>query len=137
LTLRFVLFGAEEIGLFGSRYYVQHLPEAERRAILGDINLDMVGVGDAWRFGGTDDLVQRALGAATDLGLRGLPLHGPMGSASDHSSFLEAGIPALFLYRTEDPNYHTANDRAELVDPDALTQAGAIALKVLDSLSTN
>ena len=31
---------------------------------------------------------------------------------------------------------HTANDRAELVDPDALGQAGTIALKVLDSLSS-
>jgi aminopeptidase YwaD len=137
LAVRFVLFGAEELGLFGSRYYVQHLAEAERLAILGDINLDMVGVGDAWRFGGADDLVQRALGAATDLGVRALPFHGPLASSSDHSSFLEAGVPALFLYRTEDPNYHTVNDRAEFVDPDALMQAGTIALKVLDSLATN
>jgi aminopeptidase YwaD len=136
LTVRFAFFGAEELGLFGSRYYVQNLSDAERHAILGDINLDMVGVGTAWRFGGTDDLVQRAIGAANDVGQRAVPLRGPLSGASDHASFLEAGIPAVFLYRTEDPNYHTANDRAELVDADALGQAGTIALGVLASLSS-
>jgi aminopeptidase YwaD len=135
LTVRFALFGAEELGLFGSRFYVQNLSDAERHAIVGDINLDMIGVGTAWRFGGTDDLVQRAIGAANDIGQRAVPLRGPLSGASDHASFLERGIPAVFLYRTEDPNYHTANDRAELVDPDALTQAGTIAVKILDSLS--
>ncbi|HTD77793.1 MAG TPA: M28 family peptidase, partial [Chloroflexota bacterium] len=109
--LHFALFGAEELGLFGSRYYVDGLSDAERRATRAMINLDMVGVGQAWRFGGTDDLVQRALGAAADLGERGLPLRGPLAGASDHASFLGAGIPALFIYRVEDPNYHTAGDR--------------------------
>jgi hypothetical protein len=97
----------------------------------------MVGVGDAWRFGGTDDLVQRALGAASELGQRALPLRGPLSGASDHASFLSAGVPAVFIYRTDDPNYHTANDRAELVEAEALGQAGSIAMKVLDSLSSN
>jgi aminopeptidase YwaD len=131
----FVLFGAEELGLYGSRYYVANLPDAERQSIVAMLNLDMVGVGQAWRFGGSDDLVQSALGAATDLGERGLPLRGPLGSASDHASFQSVGIPALFLYRTDDPNYHTANDRAEYVDADVLGQAGTIALRVMDTLA--
>jgi aminopeptidase YwaD len=131
----FVLFGAEELGLYGSRYYVANLSDADRQSITAMINLDMVGVGQAWRFGGSDDLVQSALGVATDLGERGLPLRGPLGSASDHASFQSAGIPALFLYRTDDPNYHTANDRAEYVDADVLGQAGTIALRVMDGLA--
>lgn len=135
LNLRFALWGAEELGLYGSRYYVQNLSDAERHALLANINLDMVGVGQAWRFGGTDDLVQVALGAANDLGERALPLRGPLTGASDHASFLDAGIPAVFLYRVDDPNYHTAGDVAELVDANALGQAGTIAEKVLDSLA--
>lgn len=135
LTVRFALFGAEELGLDGSQYYVQQLAEAERLALRADINLDMVGVGDSWRFGGTEDLVQLALGAANDLGQRALPLRGPVSGASDHASFLNAGVPAVFLYRGEDPNYHTAGDTAALVDPEALRQAGAIALKVLEGVS--
>ena len=134
LSIRFALFDAEELGLDGSQYYVQNLSDADRQALRADINLDMVGVGDAWRFGGTDDLVQTALGAANDLGQRGLPLRGSLAGSSDHASFLDAGIPAVFLYRVEDPNYHTAGDVASLVNPDVLTQAGTIALKVLDSL---
>jgi aminopeptidase YwaD len=136
MTLRFALFGAEELGLYGSRYYVQSLSDAERSAIRADVNLDMVGVGDAWRFGGTEDLVQLALGAANDLGQRALPLRGPQLGASDHASFLDAGIPAVFVYRVEDPNYHTAGDVASLVEPQALTQAGSIALAVVDGLSS-
>jgi aminopeptidase YwaD len=134
-ALTFVLFGAEELGLYGSRYYVGSLSDAERHGILAMLNLDMVGVGQAWRFGGSDNLVQYALGAANDLGERALPLRGPLGSASDHASFLSAGVPALFLYRTDDPNYHTANDRPEFVDADALGQAGSITLRVLDVLA--
>ena len=134
-TLRFVLFGGEELGLFGSRLYVNNLADADRQAIVAMINLDMVGVGDSWRFGGSDDLVQRALGASNDLGQRALPLRGPLSSASDHASFVSAGVPAIFFYRTDDPNYHTANDRAEFVDADALGQVGTMVLQVLDELS--
>ena len=136
LNLRFALWGAEELGLYGSRYYVQNLSDAERHAVLANVNLDMVGVGQSWQFGGTDDLVQVALGAANDLGQRAVPLRGPLSGASDHASFLDAGIPAVFLYRVQDPNYHTAGDVADLVDPDALAQAGTIAEKVLDSLAS-
>jgi predicted dehydrogenase len=77
--------------------------------------------------------------AATADGLaaseRALPLRGPLSGASDHASFLNAGVPAVFLYRIEDPNYHSAGDTATLVDPDALRQAGTIALKVLDGVA--
>jgi Zn-dependent M28 family amino/carboxypeptidase len=134
LAVRFAWFGAEELGLDGSQFYVQQISDAERQSLRADVNLDMVGVGDAWRFGGTDDLVQVALGAANDLGQRALPLRGALAGASDHASFLDAGVPAVFLYRVEDPNYHTAGDVPSLVNPDALGQAGTIALRILDEL---
>ena len=133
-TVRFVLFGAEEIGLFGSRHYVDTLSEAERRSIVAMINLDMVGVGDQWRFGGTDSLVQAALGATNELGEQALPMRGPQTGASDHANFLSAGIPALFIHRVDDPNYHSGGDRPGLIDPRALSSAGTIALRVLESL---
>jgi Zn-dependent M28 family amino/carboxypeptidase len=135
MALRFALFGAEELGLDGSQYYVQHLSDSDRQAIRADINLDMVGVGDQWRFGGTEELVQLALGAANHLGQRALPLSGQLSGASDHASFLAVGIPAVFLYRVEDPNYHTAGDVASLVNADAVGQAGTIAEAVLDGLA--
>ncbi|RKS68320.1 Zn-dependent M28 family amino/carboxypeptidase [Actinomadura pelletieri DSM 43383] len=41
--LRFGWWGAEELGLIGSKYYVQNLPSAERSRIKGYLNFDMVG----------------------------------------------------------------------------------------------
>ena len=42
-ALRFAFWGAEEIGLVGSRDYVDGLSRAERDRIAAYINLDMVG----------------------------------------------------------------------------------------------
>ncbi|TDB73646.1 M20/M25/M40 family metallo-hydrolase [Actinomadura sp. KC216] len=41
--LRFAWWGAEELGLIGSKYYVNNLPAAERSKIKGYLNFDMVG----------------------------------------------------------------------------------------------
>jgi len=38
-----IAFGAEEMGLLGSKHYVQTLPEAERSKIAAMLNFDMVG----------------------------------------------------------------------------------------------
>jgi aminopeptidase YwaD len=99
------------------------------------VNLDMVGVGDSWRFGGSDGLVQRAEQAAAALGAPYAKLGGPVAGASDHASFLAAGIPAVFVHRVSDPNYHTAGDRAEHVDPVALGQAGEVVVRLLEGLA--
>ncbi|MCC7366969.1 MAG: M20/M25/M40 family metallo-hydrolase [Chloroflexi bacterium] len=131
-TLKFVGFDAEEIGLVGSNYYVSQLSEAERRSVVGMINLDMVGVGTESRVGGSDGMVRLARAAATAVGL---PV-GEMGEAgaSDHASFIRAGMPALFIYRSNDPNYHSPNDRAEYIDPANLQIAGQLALDVISAL---
>jgi aminopeptidase YwaD len=134
-TLKFVAFGAEELGLFGSRHFVEQLSADERRSIVAMINLDMVGVGEAWRFGGSDGLVQRAEQAAAALGAPYAKLGGPVAGASDHASFLGAGIPAVFVHRVTDPNYHTAGDRPEYVDSVALGQAGGMVLRLLEELA--
>lgn len=129
----FALFGAEELGLNGSRAYVNALSPAERRGVRAMLNLDMVGVGDTWRFGGTDALVQAALREAAARNLPASRLGGSLLGASDHASFLAANIPAVFLYREDDPRYHQPQDRAEFVDPAALGQAADIVLSLLDA----
>jgi aminopeptidase YwaD len=134
-TLQFVAFGAEELGLFGSRHFVEQLSPEERRSIVAMINLDMVGVGEAWRFGGASGLAQRAEQAAAALGAPHGMLGGPVAGASDHASFLGAGISAVFVHRVTDPNYHTAGDRPEHVDPAALGQAGELVLRLLEELA--
>jgi aminopeptidase YwaD len=131
-TLKFVGFDAEEIGLIGSAYYVSQLSEEEKRSIVGMINLDMVGVGTESRVGGSDSMVRLAQASASQSGLR-LGLMGESG-ASDHASFTRQGIPGLFIYRSNDPNYHSPNDKAEYVDPANLQIAGQLALGVVAAL---
>jgi aminopeptidase YwaD len=131
-TLTFIGFDAEEIGLVGSNYYVSQLSEEQRRSIVGMINLDMVGVGDTSRVGGTDALVTLAQAEASRSGLA-LGVLGE-GGGSDHASFIRAGIPGLFIYRSNDPNYHSPNDKAQYVDPANLQIAGQLALDVVSAL---
>jgi aminopeptidase YwaD len=131
-TLTFVGFDAEEIGLIGSGHYVSQLSEEQRQAIKAMINLDMVGVGTESRVGGTDALVRLAQSVGTRSGLS-LTSMGEAG-ASDHASFTRAGIPALFIHRTNDPNYHSPNDKAEYIDPANLELSGQLALDVIAAL---
>ena len=131
-TLTFVGFDAEEIGLIGSTHYVGQLSETERRSIRAMINLDMVGVGTESRVGGTDAMIRLAQSVGTRSGLS-LASMGESG-ASDHAPFMRAGIPALFVYRSNDPNYHSPNDKAEFIDPANLQLAGQLVLDVIAAL---
>ncbi|ESU33695.1 hypothetical protein G3A_05690 [Bacillus sp. 17376] len=47
MEMRFITFGAEELGLIGSRYYVSQLSEEEKDRFVGYFNMDMVGSRDA------------------------------------------------------------------------------------------
>ena len=58
---------------------------------------------------------------------------------SDHGSFINAGIPAIFFHSmfavvADDPNYHTAEDKAEHVQADRMAEIGEVALAVIDTL---
>jgi aminopeptidase YwaD len=136
-SVRFIAFEAEEIGLLGSAHYVRELDQASRAAIIAMINLDMVGVGDRLAFGGDPGLVETAIRHAGEIGIVAQQLRGGAGSASDHASFQAVNIPSLFVYRGEDPNYHTAGDRAEHVKRENLAIAGGIVLDILDELAAN
>jgi aminopeptidase YwaD len=135
-TLYFVAFGAEEIGLLGSRHFVDALSESARHDLRAMINLDMVGVGDQQRLTGSSELVDLARDVADAMALpRYTTGRGSAGGGSDHASFERVGVPVLFIYRGTDPNYHSPRDRAEYVDPASLAIAGQLAIGVLDRLA--
>lgn len=130
----FVAFGGEELGLHGSRHYVSGLSPEEEKGMVGMINLDMVGVGNAWKLEGSEDLIKEALRATKDVGVASEEFNLPSGTGSDHASFMAAGVPAVFLHRTEDPNYHTAGDTANQVSARALEEAGKAAIAILQDV---
>jgi aminopeptidase S len=104
--LRFAWWGAEELGLVGSRYYVDLLPRVDRAAISGYLNADMIGSPNPgyWVYDGDGSTGAAATGtrgsAVIERALRAAftaravtPRDIDLGGASDHAAFLAAGIP--------------------------------------------
>jgi aminopeptidase YwaD len=128
VTLRFVFFGAEEEGLFGSDYYVQH-PGPD--PIIGMVNLDMEGVGarlEAATYRGNDTLVRTAVRLAGDLGIK---VSASQSDGSDHVNFERIGVPVVFLFRPDDPDYDTPRDTVDRVDPALLEASARLALAIV------
>ena len=95
--LRFGFWGAEELGLYGSRGYVESLSPKERERIKGYVNLDMVGSPNPVRYVYGEGRVRDALEAALrKRKLRFEPI--TIGASSDHAPFAGAGISAAGLY---------------------------------------
>ncbi|GAB3952246.1 M28 family metallopeptidase [Streptomyces sparsus] len=91
--LRFAWWGAEELGLIGSRYYVNNLPSSERAKIDGYLNLDMVASPNPGYFVYDDD--PELEGVFKDwYAARGIPteIETEGDGRSDHASFKNAGI---------------------------------------------
>jgi aminopeptidase YwaD len=128
------LFGAEEAGLLGSDHYASQLSSAERSALVGMLNFDMLAVGQEWPFGGTGSLVDLAIQEAAEIGVDAYEGGLPPGVGSDHASFVNRGIPGLLFNCFCDANYHTAADRYEFVDGDRLRIAGEIGLGMVEDL---
>jgi aminopeptidase YwaD len=134
----FVLFGAEELGLIGSRFYVQSLSEEARGRLKAMLNFDMVGVGtEGWRLIGTPQLVQRMNDIVNQLQIEGArPSELSQGLGSDHASFQAAGIPSIMFHRWEDNLLHTPEDVSGRVSPQYLEEAARMGVALLESLST-
>ena len=115
--LRFAFWGAEELGLVGSRSYAQSLSPRERRRILGVINLDMVGSPNFDRivYDGDDGPSgsQRIENAFRSyFAARRLPVEQEsLSGSSDHAAFAAVGIPVGGLFTGADSIKSAASAR--------------------------
>ncbi|HUQ49587.1 MAG TPA: M20/M25/M40 family metallo-hydrolase [Terriglobales bacterium] len=116
----FIAFAAEEIGLLGSSYWVNH-PTRPLADAVAMINMDMIGrikdgkvfVGGAASGSTFTALVEQA---ATQGEVR-VDVSGMAGSgSSDHVSFLVKKIPSLFFFSGLHGDYHKPSDTAEKID---------------------
>ncbi|MFI8322676.1 M28 family metallopeptidase [Streptomyces sp. NPDC085529] len=97
--LRFGWWGAEELGLVGSKYYVNNLPTTERAKLKGYLNFDMIGSPNPGYFVYDDDPVIEqtfknyfaGIGVPTEIETEG-------DGRSDHASFKNVGIPVGGLF---------------------------------------
>ncbi len=124
-SIMFVSFGAEELGLLGSKHFVQNLP-LDASKIVAMLNMDMIGrlneqnevavagTGTAPNF----EALLDELASASPLKLS----YSPEGfGASDHASFYAADIPVLFYTTGAHPEYHTPAD-----SPDKINYQGIV-----------
>lgn len=119
-TVRYCLWGGEEQGLYGSAHYADSAAAAGDQ-ILGVVNLDMIFYGPT-----PDDIAElhyntasQGLGLAFDaisdtyVPVLQKSVANPPVSASDHSSFWNAGYPAMLSIEKEvwnNPYYHQTTD---------------------------
>ncbi|MER6678717.1 M28 family metallopeptidase [Streptomyces sp. NPDC000983] len=158
--LRFAWWGAEELGLVGSKYYVNNLPATERAKISGYLNFDMIGSPNPGYFVYDDDpTIEQTfksyfagIGVPTEIETEG-------DGRSDHASFKNVGIPVGGLFtgasRTKtsaqvqkwggtatafDRCYHSSCDTTSNINDTALdrnSDAVAHAIWSLSSGTTN
>jgi Zn-dependent M28 family amino/carboxypeptidase len=135
--VRLAFWGAEELGLIGSRRYVNELDPEEREDIAAYVNLDMVGspepaqgvYSDADRE--IEQLLRRLVGPGAE--------EENAGGNSDHAPFQRAGIPVGGLFtgagEPHDPCYHRACDDLDNIDMPVLVQMARAAGEAVERLS--
>ncbi len=135
----FISFGAEEMGLLGSKYYVDNpvLPLEQTSLML---NMDMVGrlrnrqlqVGGVGTAAEIEKIVEDAAG--TDSLQLGLTQEGY--GASDHSSFYAMDIPVLFITTGGHSEYHTPEDDVETLNLDGMVEVADYVVNILAQLDS-
>ena len=134
-TLKFILFGAEEIGLFGSRHYVDTLTEQDIEDTIAMLNFDVPGSGERLEFIGSRELTDYATDIAADIGAKAADAGLPEGVGSDHTPFHQAGIPVIFILADDLSRINSPADDIEWVNPTLMGWAADIGIQLLDRLA--
>jgi Zn-dependent M28 family amino/carboxypeptidase len=133
----FIAFGAEEAGLVGSHYFVEH-PLFDLKQIRFLLNTDIMGSGEEGITVVNATLFKPEFEKLTQINSTGNYLtqvksRGPAAN-SDHYFFTEKGVPAFFVY-TMGPNkhYHDIEDKAEELSYAAFESLAELLLQFMRS----
>ncbi|HEY0136692.1 MAG TPA: M20/M25/M40 family metallo-hydrolase, partial [Nannocystis sp.] len=135
-TVEFVAFGAEEMGLLGSKHYVAGLSPDARAALVAMVNFDMVGrlQGDAVVVSGVGtSSLWKGLLAEVAAPLEVRPSEDGFG-ASDQASFYAAGLPVLHFCIGTHADYHKPSDDLDKINFPGAAAIGDLSLRVLGRL---
>jgi len=137
-SILFMTFSAEELGLIGSEYYVNH-PRFDLTKTVAMLNLDMVGrlsenvltvygTGTAKEF---DELLTRSnekLGFEIKRQPEGV---GP----SDHQSFFLKGIPVYHFFSGFHPDYHRPSDDFDKINVEGISKIVDMVVFLTDNIA--
>lgn len=134
----FAAWGAEEIGLLGSRWFLDH-PTVPSAKIVAMINADMVGrlrerqlLVDATST--SDEWPSLVKAAATGLRLQ-VTLGTEGYGASDHANFAAAKVPVAFLFTGSHADYHLPTDTADKVNTEGISVISVLAARLARSVA--
>jgi membrane-associated protease RseP (regulator of RpoE activity) len=130
----FAAFDAEERGLLGSKYYVEH-PLRPLKATVAVLNLDMVGRmrkdrlyandADSSRF-----LIEALHGLESATGLR-IETRGGGAGRSDQAPFLERRIPGIQFQTGVHDQYHRVNDELQSLNLEGGVRVADLVYRLL------
>ena len=134
----FIAFSAEELGLIGSRYFVNS-DVFNKESINFMINLDMVGRLNAEKelsiFGvGTSSIFKQVVNSMNNNFKLKIIEDGT--GPSDHTSFYNKDIPVLFFHTGSHENYHRPSDDVNLINYKGMSEISNYIIDIIDELET-
>ncbi|HTX89208.1 MAG TPA: M28 family peptidase [Bacteroidales bacterium] len=135
-SIIFICFSAEEMGLIGSKYFVDH-PVVDLKKIDAMFNFDMVGRFDTSKnsisVSGTGTSLQSdSILKKYETGLKFQVTHSPDGyGPSDHASFYSDNIPVFYFTTGAHTDYHTPFDDADKINYQKEKEIGDFVCKVI------
>ncbi len=137
-TIELVWFNGEELGLWGSKKYVEMHKGDKIKAM---INMDMTGSPTGFNAMGIDELIpfltelnERLIGFNMKAGVVNSPW-----TNSDHMPFMFAGVPTVSLQAHLDEEmykyYHEAGDTFDKVNKKYLSEAAAVVTLLTTQLA--
>ena len=143
-SILLLVVSGEERGLVGSRWYAGH-PTVPLDSLAALVNLDMISRNrpdsvylNGWGKSEVSDLVRRLAAEHRELGLSVGPDEEdrPVTPAdSDHWPFQHRGVPYIFFYTGEHPDYHGVGDEPGRADSDKASRVTRLAYYTLLELA--
>ncbi|HET9055558.1 MAG TPA: M20/M25/M40 family metallo-hydrolase [Chitinophagaceae bacterium] len=115
----FIAFSGEELGLYGSKYYVEN-PTIDISKVNYMLNMDMVGrLSDSAKITvggyGTSPYWGQLFSTLSDKNLK-VKFDSSGSGPSDHTSFYRKNIPVLFFFTGTHSDYHKPSDDADKIN---------------------
>ncbi|MCS7264759.1 MAG: M20/M25/M40 family metallo-hydrolase [Armatimonadetes bacterium] len=137
-SILFIAFGAEEIGLIGSRYFVDN-PTVPLESIVAMINMDMIGRlrNETLFLLGTSSspdwkVMIDEINSRFNFTLR--ESSGVFG-ASDHFPFYNKGIPVLFFFTGLHENYHRPSDDWDTINYEGMEKIVKMVAEFVEKIA--
>ena len=138
-TLVFMAFGGEELGLLGSKYFVNN-PTIDLEKVHLMVNLDMIGrmEDNNVQLGGAataENFSSRLHPFLMEENVNVIELGKGIFSRSDHYNFYKKDIPVLFFFTGVHDDYHKPSDDADKINYDGMKSISNMVEGIVDEFA--